>query len=178
MVRSGRYHLLTSAAICVHLVMRRRKPLASAEVRRISAEVRRAWSRGERRRAPMHLSEHLAVATDLKDALPSTHRLFDVLPEGAAIPMPTVDQRGRSVHAIVQCDHVMNELFNTGAALVWGTTPAIGMVSHENDEYTVIRPGSRGTCESVTRDDALAIARTIVAGAQTVQCNVFSVIHT
>ena len=144
-----------------------------AEVRRVSAEVRRAWAFGERRRAPMNLSEHLDIAPELKDALPCNHRLVDVLPDGAETPSPRVDTRGRVLHAVVQADYVMNKLCNEGTAIVWGTVPAIGMVSNEDETFTIIRPGSRGTCERVGRNAAFAIVREITNSAKTTPCNMF-----
>lgn len=172
MVRSGRYHVLTSAAVCIHLVMRRRRPITDAEVRRVSAEIRRAWAFGERRRAPVNLSEHFDIAPELRDALPSHHRLVDVLPEGASTPQPAVDTKGRSVHAVVRNEHVIHKLCHEGTALVWGTTPAIGMVNL-HDTTIVIRPGSRGTCESVTQSQMLAIVQEITSGSKTTPCNMF-----
>ena len=172
MGRPGRHHRLTAVALCVHLIIRRRRRLRLAEIQRVSAVLRRAWAHGERRRAPPDLHEHMDAAPALRQALPPYHRVVDTLEEGTAVPSPRVDGRGRRLHALVSRDDVMTEMLEGGAALVWATVPALGMVAAEGERCYMLSAGSRGACDMVDRRAAL---RAVAArsNAAMVPCNVF-----
>ena len=172
MGRPGRHHRLTAVALCVHLLLRHRRRLRVAEIHRISATLRRAWSHGERRRAPPDLTDHLVVAPALRAAMPAQHRVVDTLANEAAIPHPQLDERGRRLHALVSRNDVMTEMLEGGAALVWATVPALGMVAAEGERCYMLSAGSRGACDMVDRRAAL---RAVAArsNAAMVPCNVF-----
>ena len=122
--------------------------------------------------APPDLFSHMEAAPALRHVLPSVHRVVDTTTEEPALPV--VDEEGRSLHAILRRDAVMADLAKRGGALVWETSPAIGVVRADDGRCIVVRGGRNGRCVLVDHACACAmVAQLCVSGCVTTACNVF-----
>lgn len=173
MARPGRHYHLTTVAVCCHLILRHGRCLPTALVRRVAASVRRSWQRGERRMAPADLFSHMETAPTLRRVMPAVHRVVDTLVDDP--PRPAVDDEGRTLHAIARRDAVLVDMEGRGAgALVWESSPAIGVVFATGGRCIVVRGGHRGRCVTVDRARAAdMVARVCGDGQDAVACNVF-----
>ena len=145
-------------------------PIAEEGMRRTLKMVRRAWMLCERRVPPRHLADHISAAPSLLASLPP-HTLLDALPDRFPVPEPVCDDDGRRLHALVQRGALVRDVFSGRcAALVWATTPVIGMV---HTSAGVVGLSTRRCGALHTEEEALCILERVAPNDASVECTVF-----